>query len=72
MVRIIKKLSIDVVELDKMVSKNTTMNFNKPSFKRYNNPPTRKTLTYTEEAHFGQVINIFQENHNCSKYPKEN
>ena len=71
MVRIIKNLSNDVVDLNTMNFKNATKTFNKPSFKWYNNPPTRKTLKSTKQAHLGQLINVIKANHNSSKDPKE-
>ena len=54
-----KKLSNDVVDINKMAFENTNQTFNKPLSKLYN-PPMRKTQTFTQEAHLGKLNNFIR------------
>ena len=71
MVKIIKKMFNDVINLKKMASKNASRNISKPPFRCYVNPSTSETLTPMKEAHLGQRINFIKSNHNNAKDPKE-
>lgn len=71
MSRIIKKLSNDVIDLKKMGSESTSRTLPKLPFRHYGNPPTKKTLPPTEEAHLGQLINFINSNHNNVDDPEE-
>jgi hypothetical protein len=59
MERIIKKLSDDMLDLNKMESKNSTQTFDKPHFKIVYSP-TSNTIMPIEEAHLGHLINFIR------------